>query len=189
MSPHTAVPDDARSAGTDKPSKTPDCPGIPKPLTQTGFDIRGSGWKRCRSLSSSVITVVSAASPETDEWRSIILFGRNVATYKFALGKSLIELGWQGREAVSLEELAVPFASHLCDHLNEVDTQGAFERSRFLDASRFYNAGEIDHDELTTATAVLGFGNVIEAFHRLRDADASTRFLVGEREPQREVAP
>ena len=37
-------------------------------------------------------------------WRSIILFGRNVASYKFALGKSLLELSKQGREIVTLDD-------------------------------------------------------------------------------------
>ena len=43
-------------------------------------------------------------------WRSVILFGRNVASYKFALGKSLLELAGQDSDVVSLGELAVPFA-------------------------------------------------------------------------------
>jgi 5-methylcytosine-specific restriction endonuclease McrA len=124
---------------------------------------------------------VSAKSVETDEWRSIILFGLNVATYKFALAKSLIELGRDEQEVVSLEDLAVPFAKHLCQHLDEVDTQGTFRHSRFLDACRFYNAGKIQHDELITATALLGFVNVIDAFHHLRGADTSTRFFIDER--------
>lgn len=47
-------------------------------------------------------------------WRSIILFGRNVASYKFALGKSLLELSSKGSETVSLDELAEPFARHVC---------------------------------------------------------------------------
>ena len=96
---------------------------------------------------------VSDTTREKDEWRSIVLFGRNVATYKFALARSLIELARDGREAVTLEELAVPFARNLCQHLDEVETQGTFQHSRFLDACRYYNAGVIDHDELITATA------------------------------------
>ncbi len=52
-----------------------------------------------------------------NHWRSIILFGRNVASYKFALGKSLLELSQQARETVSLEELAEPFSRHICEHL------------------------------------------------------------------------
>ena len=95
-----------------------------------------------------------------------VRLGSNVATYKFALGKPLIEFGQEEHEAVSLEELSVPFARHLCNHLAEVETQGTFPRSRFLDTCRFYNAGEIGHDELITATSMLGFVNVINAFHR-----------------------
>lgn len=41
-------------------------------------------------------------------WRSIVLFGRNVATYKFAFTKSLIDLQTQGKTHVTLKELAVP---------------------------------------------------------------------------------
>ena len=56
------------------------------------------------------------ATPEGN-WRAIILFGRNVASYKFALGKSLMELAGLERTEVRLEELAVPFARNLCDHV------------------------------------------------------------------------
>lgn len=31
-------------------------------------------------------------------WRAVILFGRNVASYKFALGKSLLEFASQSHE-------------------------------------------------------------------------------------------
>ena len=49
-------------------------------------------------------------SPTLDNyWRSIILFGRNVASYKFALAKSLLEFKQRGDDAVTLESLAEPF--------------------------------------------------------------------------------
>ena len=32
-------------------------------------------------------------------WRAVILFGQNVASYKFALAKSLIDLGAAGQTA------------------------------------------------------------------------------------------
>jgi len=51
-------------------------------------------------------------------WRAVILFGRNVASYKFALANSLVELADQRKDFVTLEELAVPFSRHLCEHLN-----------------------------------------------------------------------
>ncbi|MDP6985568.1 MAG: HNH endonuclease, partial [Candidatus Latescibacteria bacterium] len=91
-----------------------------------------------------------------------MLFGRNVASYKFALAKSLLELASQGREAVPLADLAVPFSRHISDHLVHVDRQGTSRSSRFLDACRFFNAGRISHDELVSATEVFGFNNVID---------------------------
>ena len=76
-----------------------------------------------------------------DFWRSIILLGRNVASYKFALGKSLLELAHQDQEEVPLDELAVPFARHLCEHLKLSDQQGTSAQSRLLDACRAFNRG------------------------------------------------
>ena len=56
-------------------------------------------------------------------WRSIILYGRNVASYKFALGKALIDLNKNPNDLIKLEDLAKPFANHLCDHLKENEKQ------------------------------------------------------------------
>ena len=41
-------------------------------------------------------------------WRSINLFGRNVASYKFALAKSLLEIAPTGKTEITLAEQAVP---------------------------------------------------------------------------------
>ncbi len=61
-------------------------------------------------------------------WRSIILFGRNVASYKFALGQSLLELSKNRTEVLTLEELAVPFSRHLCAHLAQVSRMTGLPR-------------------------------------------------------------
>lgn len=114
-------------------------------------------------------------------WRSIILFGRNVASYKFALGKSLLELSQQRKETVSLEELAEPFARHICQHLATAAKQATSSSSRFLDTCRKFNAGELKKDELLDATAKLGFSNVIDAFHVVHDGEISARFFHDER--------
>ena len=50
-------------------------------------------------------------------WRSIILFGRNVATYKFALAKALYDLKDSGTTIITLDKLAIPYAKHITDHL------------------------------------------------------------------------
>ena len=56
-------------------------------------------------------------------WRSIILYGRNVASYKFALAKSLIDLKKKPNDLIKLDELAVPFSKHICGHLKKIDKQ------------------------------------------------------------------
>lgn len=67
-------------------------------------------------------------------WRSIILIGRNVASYKFALAKSLLELAPAGKSEITLEELAVPFSRNLCEHLRSAPKQATSQSSSFLDA-------------------------------------------------------
>lgn len=114
-------------------------------------------------------------------WRSIILFGRNVASYKFALGKSLLELAQQREETISLEELAEPFSRHICEHLANSSKQATSSSSRFLDSCRKFNAGELKKEELLDTTVKLGFSNVIDAFHFVHDSDISVRFFRDER--------
>lgn len=123
----------------------------------------------------------------TDEscWRAIILFGRNVASYKFALGKSLIELADAEKTFVSLEELAVPFSKHLIEHLKLSDKQITSRSSQFLDACRSFNRGEIDQDALISTTVRLGFVNVIDAFHNVNDGETPVRFFQDERKGQK----
>jgi hypothetical protein len=128
-----------------------------------------------------VKTFAETAPTREDVWRSIILFGRNVASYKFALGKSLLEFAGQDRDEVRLEELAVPFAHHMCDHLKACDKQGTSAQSRFLDACRAYNRGEMTQTQHIEQTARLGFSNVIDAFHVVNQGDVPIRFFVDER--------
>lgn len=113
-------------------------------------------------------------------WRAIILFGRNVASYKFALGSALLEVG-QESEVVSLEELALPFATRVAAHLRTNDKQGTSGQSRFLDACRAFNRSELDEDGLRKATVQLGFVNVLDAFHVVDNAETPQRFFVDER--------
>jgi len=65
-----------------------------------------------------------ANAPTLDaSWGAVVLFGRDVASYKFALAQTLLTLADRGDDRVPLEELAAPFAQHLCDHLKLVDRQ------------------------------------------------------------------
>ena len=98
-------------------------------------------------------------------WRSIILFGRNVASYKFALAKSLLEIAPTGKTIITLEELAEPFSRHICEHIANAPKQATSQNSRFLQACKDYNAGKIAYQKLIDTTVSLGFNNVIDAFH------------------------
>ena len=123
-------------------------------------------------------------APETtpeDHWRAIVLFGRNVASYKFALGKSLIELAVEAKTEVNLEELAIPFSRHVAEHLQGADKQATSATSRYLDACRAFNRGEIPQDQLIDRTVELGFTNVIDAFHIVNGAPTPTTFFTDER--------
>ena len=56
-------------------------------------------------------------NPSLDtSWRSIILLGRNVASYKFALAKSLLEIDSSSTE-IEIEKIATPFEKNICEHL------------------------------------------------------------------------
>ena len=116
--------------------------------------------------------------PSTDSyWRSIVLFGNNVASYKFALAKSLLELSESGQSTVSLEKLAEPFSKHLCEHILHSPKQATSASSSFLDACRKFNNHEITYDELISTTVRLGFNNVIDAFHIVNRAEIPVRFF------------
>jgi len=114
-------------------------------------------------------------------WRSIILFGRNVASYKFALGKSLLELSAQENEVITLEQLAEPFSRHVCDHLRLADKQATSPSSRFLDACRRFNRQELKKEELIETTVKFAFMNVIDAFHVVNTGEVGVRFFIDER--------
>ncbi|MBL1321729.1 MAG: hypothetical protein COA63_011815 [Methylophaga sp.] len=114
-------------------------------------------------------------------WRSIILFGRNVASYKFALAKSLYDLKDDGETLITLDRLAVPFAKHITEHLTICDKQGTSPNSQFLTTCREFNKGNITKDVLIDKTVKNGFVNVIDAFHNVHNAEVPTRFFMDER--------
>jgi len=115
-------------------------------------------------------------------WRAIVLFGRNAASYKFALASALLEIGVDsGEDNITLEQLALPYATRIAEHLRTADKQGTFKGSQFLDACRAFNRGEIDAEKLRQLTVRLGFGDVIDAFHNIDNAEVPQRFYVDER--------
>lgn len=120
-------------------------------------------------------------------WRAIILFGKNVASYKFALAKSLYDLKASPNDIISLEELAVPFSGHLCEHLKHSPKQITSRSSKYLDACLAFNNQQIELDELIDHTVKLGFNNVIDAFHIVNSGEIDKRFFIDERKQSRGI--
>ncbi len=114
-------------------------------------------------------------------WRSIILFGRNVASYKFALAKALYDLKDSGDTVITLDKLAVPFAKHVSEHLIICDKQATSASSPFLSACRDFNAQKITHERLIDLTVQNGFKYVIDAFHNVHEEELPKRFFIDER--------
>jgi hypothetical protein len=129
----------------------------------------------------SLEAFVARAPSTEDYWRGIILFGRNVASYKFALAKSLLDLRPQSGQLVKLEELAPYFSKHVAEHLRLADKQATSPSSQFLDACRKFNTGEITQHQLSDETVRRGFANVIDAFHVVNQGDIPNRFFIDDR--------
>lgn len=101
------------------------------------------------------------------QWRALILFGKNSATYKFAFAKSLLDIVERERTKVSLEELAKPFANAIVEHLKNSDKQGSANSSKFLNGCRQYINSEITESDLYALTEKYGFINVVDAFQNV----------------------
>ncbi len=99
------------------------------------------------------------------QWRAIILFGLNTASYKFAFAQSLLELSSKEKTFITLEELTIPYSKHLIKHIKKNDKQNASPSSKILDHCRKYINEKINKDELINVLEKEAFRYVIDAFH------------------------
>src|SRR5262245_58559781 len=128
------------------------------------------------------MTTFAEVHPSLDNyWRAIILFGRNVASYKFALGKTLLEAARGGKTFLPLTEIALPFARHIAGHMKLADKQATSRSSEFLDSCRKFNREELSEEGLADVAVRLGFNNVIDAFHVVSGGELGVRFYTDER--------
>ena len=116
-----------------------------------------------------------------DYWRGIVLFGRNVASYKFALAKSLLDIKAESGQLIKLTDLAPHFAGHLVEHLKHSPKQATSASSKFLEACKSYAIDSGDKEILVEQTIRLGFNNVIDAFHIVGSGELPIKFYLDER--------
>ena len=63
-------------------------------------------------------------------WRSVILLGRNTASYKFALAKALLDKGSE-RAFIPIDEVAEIFAKNISSHLKTNPKQSTSKKIHF----------------------------------------------------------
>jgi hypothetical protein len=116
-------------------------------------------------------------------WRAILLFGRNTASYKFALAKALYEIPKNKSTLIKLDILAEPFVKHVTKHLKNCDKQTTSTSSKFLDYCREFNSenSKITKELLIDRTVELSFNNVIDAFHNVHGSELPKRFFIDQR--------
>jgi len=127
----------------------------------------------------SNLFLAKSLTPE-DYWRGVVLYGRNVASYKFALASALLEIRPQAGQLLKLEDLAPVYASHIARHLLTAPKQATSKSSQFLEACRSFNL-DGDKGKLVDATLRGGFNNVIDAFHVVGSGPIEVQFFLDER--------
>jgi hypothetical protein len=121
-------------------------------------------------------------------YRGIILFGANVASYKFALGKSLIELAGNSDDLIPIEELADHFSAHMADHVSHTPKQSTRNTSvRYFDLCERYNQHEATKDDLVSFTVKNAFNDVIDRFHIINGQEVDKRFYIDERKTNKGI--
>lgn len=141
-----------------------------------------------QEIKGSILSKFYEIEPSVENyWRAIILFGRNTASYKFALAKSLFDLHSQDKSTVSFEDLAVPYSYHLSEHLKKHPKQSSRNQSTFLSQLRSFNADEINRDEMIAQTVRHGFNYVLDAFHKVHGEYITTPFFIADRQKNKTI--
>lgn len=113
---------------------------------------------------------MSEFSP-ADYWKALILYGLNTATYKIALGKTLLNLAGRGKTHISWEELSNEFFGQYLQRLSIEDPMPQLENpGRLTVMERIvqkYKAGRIDRGAAVEEVGKEAFGDVIRRFHNL----------------------
>ncbi len=105
-----------------------------------------------------------------DFWKAIILYGLNSATYKIALGKSLIELSSYQNQNISWEVLSESFLKQYIIRLETSNMPQQANPSRLTVMERIvknYSTQKIDYDEAICLVSSTGLNDVIPRFQTI----------------------
>jgi hypothetical protein len=106
-----------------------------------------------------------------DYWKSLILYGLNQATYKIALGKTLLNLCDQGYTVVPWDVLSKEF---LQQYIHRLTTGEALpqqsipaRRTRMEQIVSAYKSDKLSFDGAISEVGDTAFNDVIHRFHNL----------------------
>lgn len=110
---------------------------------------------------------------DSDYWKSIILYGLNQATYKIALGKTLLSFALQQKTLVTWEELASEFFGQYRQRLQVTEPRPQqsipARQTKMEQIVREYEQGRISSSTAIEKTGSEAFVDVIRRFHRVGD--------------------
>jgi len=107
---------------------------------------------------------------DIDYWKAIILFGLNQATYKIALGKTLLDLADLNLDTVDWTVLSKVYFDNYVKRLNKNSVPQQSNPSRRTVIERIhiqFQNGLITYDEAINAVEVEGFNDVIPRFQTI----------------------
>lgn len=113
-----------------------------------------------------------------DLWRSIVLYGRNAATYKIALGRCLAAFAEQRKSHVSMPELAEAFFDLYLDRLIEGKPQLLLPGRQTIieQIVALYNIGKLERGSAIERVEREAFGDVVPRFHTVNDLSLPIKF-------------
>ena len=107
---------------------------------------------------------------DVDYWKGIVLYGLNQATYKIALGKTLLDLASQKKEAVDWDQLSKVYLDTYIERLKSNYNPQQSNPSRKTKMERIIdslNKGIIDYNDAINSVATDGFNDVVPRFQTI----------------------
>lgn len=117
---------------------------------------------------------------DIDYWKGIVLYGLNNATYKIALGKTLLQLADEGRENVDWNHLSKIYLDNYIKRLSSAPLPQQSNPSRrtvMEDIVSNLSNAVIDYDKALQRVSNEAFGDVMPRFQKI----GTNKEIVGER--------
>jgi hypothetical protein len=117
---------------------------------------------------------------DIDYWKGIVLYGLNQATYKIALGKTILELAETGKDTIDWNLLSKNYLDIYISRLKECPLPQQNNSSRKTKMERIvdsYNKGIIDYESAVLQVETDAFHDVIPRFQTI----GTDKNIVGER--------